>query len=323
MIDRKDWDRFDDVERSLSAIPRCGYKKNEDGDMVTKHDITLSGRKNAYRFMSSFPPEFHTGDGAGFDLKISNKVFNSLRRYSNKEQSHRRHKIRDKREDQATKEFAVDEFTRLLLYKMINAQLLENVNGVISTGKEAVILHADSDPNYTKSVLPKECVVKVFKTTLSEFKHRDKYIKDDYRFKDRYGSKQNSRNMVELWAEKEMANLCRLQKIGLPCPQVVALKKHVLVMSFIGSEHIAAPKLKDAQLKPVDWIIAYEQVVDAMKKMYTEAKLIHADLSQYNILWYEKQCWFIDVGQSVEASHPNAFHFLIRDCTNISSVSFN
>lgn len=39
--------------------------------------------------------------------------------------------------------------------------------------------------------IPKECAVKVFKTTLNEFKTRDKYIKDDYRFKERF-SKQVS-----------------------------------------------------------------------------------------------------------------------------------
>lgn len=167
----------------------------------------ISGRKNACKFMS-FPPEFHTGDGAGFDLQLSNKVFNSLKAHSRSEQS-RRHKIHDKREDRATAVFGVDEFTKLLLYKLINNGLLERVNGVISTGKEAVILHADTDPNYSECVLPKECVVKVFKTTLSEFKQRDKYIKDDYRFRDRFG-KSNSRNMVTLWAEKEMHNLVSL-----------------------------------------------------------------------------------------------------------------
>lgn len=318
VVDRKDWDRFDHTKRMISAIPRCGYHKTDDGNMVTKHDLSLSAEKNACKLMS-LPPEFHTGDAAGFDVKLSNKVFNSLKLYSSREQS-RRHYIHDKREDQATAEMGVDEFTRLLLYKLVNNQILERINGVISTGKEAVILHADSDPSYTKSVLPKECVIKVFKTTLSQYKQRDRYIKDDHRFKDRYGNKQNSRKMVHLWAEKEMANLSRLQKIGLPCPEVVTLKKHILVMSFIGSEHRAAPKLKDASLKPVDWIMAYEQVVDAMKKLYDEAKLIHADLSEYNILWHENKCWFIDVSQSVEPSHPNSYHFLYRDCTNISTV---
>lgn len=215
----------------------------------------------------------------------------------------------------------IDEFTRLLLYKLINNGLLERVNGVISTGKEAVILHADSGPNYTEAILPKECVIKVFKTTLSEFKQRDKYIKDDYRFKDRFG-KQNSKKMVTLWAEKEMHNLMRLKKAGIPCPDVVVLKKHILVMSFIGKDHRAAKKLKDAPLSLVDMILAYEQVIDVMKKLYTNANLVHADLSEYNILWYDGLCWFIDVGQSVEPSHPNAHIFLYRDCTNISTVSY-
>ena len=57
--------------------------------------------------------------------------------------------------------------------------------------------------------LPTECAIKVFKTTLNEFKNRDRYIKDDYRFKARFG-KQNPRKVVRMWAEKEMHNLKRL-----------------------------------------------------------------------------------------------------------------
>ena len=57
--------------------------------------------------------------------------------------------------------------------------------------------------------MPEECAVKVFKTTLNEFKTRDRYIKDDHRFRDRF-SKQNPRKVIRLWAEKEMCNLSRL-----------------------------------------------------------------------------------------------------------------
>lgn len=56
--------------------------------------------------------------------------------------------------------------------------------------------------------VPEEVAVKVFKTTLNEFKNRDTYIREDYRFKGRY-RKQNSRQLVQLWAEKEMHNLKR------------------------------------------------------------------------------------------------------------------
>jgi len=36
----------------------------------------------------------------------------------------------------------VDAKTRLILYKLVNQDLLESVNGVISTGKESVVFHA-------------------------------------------------------------------------------------------------------------------------------------------------------------------------------------
>lgn len=62
--------------------------------------------------------------------------------------------------------------------------------------------------------MPEECAVKVFKTTLNEFKTRDRYIKDDHRFKDRF-SKQNPRKIIRLWAEKEMCNLSRLAFINV------------------------------------------------------------------------------------------------------------
>lgn len=54
-----------------------------------------------------------------------------------------------------------------------------------------------------------------------------------------------------------------------------------------------------------------------MVKMFHGCHLVHADLSEYNILWYENKCWIIDVGQAVEPTHPHALHFLHRDCTNI------
>lgn len=91
-------------------------------------------------------------------------------------------------------------------------------------------------------------------------------------------------------------------------------------MSFIGQNHRPAPKLKDVLLDAASIIMAYDQVLDVMKKLYNDANLVHADLSEYNILWSDGQCWFIDVGQSVEPSHPNAHLFLFRDCTNISMV---
>ena len=58
-----------------------------------------------------------------------------------------------------------------------------------------------------------------------------------------------------------------------------------------------------------------------MKKMYHKCKLVHADLSEYNMLWHEDELYFIDVAQAVERMHPYAMEFLLRDCGNVVDVS--
>ncbi|XP_045500462.1 serine/threonine-protein kinase RIO3 [Colias croceus] len=313
ITERKDWDRFETNEKEFASLPKRGYII-KDGEMVTKHDGVINARRNACRVMA-FPPEVCTGDGAGFDMKLPNHAFNQLKEHT-RWNTARKHKMLDRKESQATAEMGLDESTRLILFKLINNGLLEDINGVISTGKESVVLHANSDPSYPDMVLPKECAIKVFKTTLNEFKTRDKYIEADYRFKDRF-SKQNPRKIVHMWAEKEMHNMMRIQKVGLNCPEMVCLKKHILVMSFIGKDNKPAPKLRDVILKPEQWESVYHEIVDAMNKLYNVGHLVHADLSEYNILWWENKCWFIDVSQSVQPDHPNGLEFLLRDCKNI------
>ena len=57
--------------------------------------------------------------------------------------------------------------------------------------------------------LATEVAIKVFKTTLNEFKTREKYVHGDHRFsKDDY-KKQNPRKIIKMWAMKECANLGR------------------------------------------------------------------------------------------------------------------
>jgi len=113
----------------------------------------------------------------------------------------RANRLHDK-QDKSTQEMSLDPKTSLILFKLVNADILEAIGGVISTGKEATIFYAPGGKS-KEMLVPKECVAKVFKTTLNEFKTREKYISDDYRFKDRY-KHLNPQKIVKLWAEKEM-----------------------------------------------------------------------------------------------------------------------
>ncbi|XP_061820998.1 serine/threonine-protein kinase RIO3 [Nerophis lumbriciformis] len=295
------------------TTPRKGFT-GKGKNITTKHDEVMCGRKNTAR-MDNFAPEVHVGDGLGMDLKLSNQVYNSLKQHCHNEQK-RSARLHEKKEH-STAEQAVDPRTRLLMYKMVNAGVLDNINGCISTGKESVVFHANGG-SLDEQPIPDEVVLKVFKTTLNEFKNRDRYIKDDYRFIDRF-TKLNPRKIIRLWAEKEMHNLSRMKKVGIPCPDVVMLRKHILVMSFIGKDHIPAPKLKDVMLSSDDMRDAYYQVLNMMQQLYQKCNLVHADLSEYNMLWHQGKVWLIDVSQSVEPLHPHGLEFLFRDCKNVST----
>ncbi|XP_076759742.1 serine/threonine-protein kinase RIO3 [Xylocopa sonorina] len=91
----RDFDRFVSIEKEYASIPRCGYRKmgGEGSQIVTKHDMLMSSRINACRVLQ-FPPGIHTGDTGGFDVKLNNKVFNTLRAHSHAQCSRQKAKAR-------------------------------------------------------------------------------------------------------------------------------------------------------------------------------------------------------------------------------------
>jgi serine/threonine-protein kinase RIO1 len=45
---------------------------------------------------------------------------------------------------------------------------------------------------------------------------------------------------------------------------------------------------------------------------------VHADLSAFNLLWWEEKLWLIDFPQAIDVTtNPHAFEYLHRDLTNI------
>jgi RIO kinase 1 len=222
--------------------------------------------------------------------------------------------------DRATSEQVLDPRTRLILYKLINTRVVSAINGCISTGKEANVYHAVRSEKGSADV--RELAIKVYKTSILVFKDRDQYVSGEFRFRNGYNRK-NPRKMVKLWAEKEMRNLKRLHTAGMLCPEPILLRQHVLVMSFMGVDGVPIPRLKDVDfISPTSskWGDIYVQVIAGMYRMFHECRLVHADLSEYNLLLTPAlEVVWIDVSQSVEMDHPRAIDFLRMDVRNVSS----
>jgi serine/threonine-protein kinase RIO1 len=59
------------------------------------------------------------------------------------------------------------------------------------------------------------------------------------------------------------------------------------------------------------------QVLLIARAMFLRCNLVHADLSQFNILVLDGRCHVLDVGQAVDVSHPRAMDFLLADMHNV------
>ncbi|KAM8851353.1 serine/threonine-protein kinase RIO1 [Spinachia spinachia] len=219
------------------------------------------------------------------------------------------YRVKDK-SDRATVEQVLDPRTRMILFKMLSRGVICEINGCISTGKEANVYHASTSAGESRAI-------KIYKTSILLFKDRDKYVSGEFRFRRGY-CKGNPRKMVRTWAEKEMRNLIRLQTAGIPSPEPKLLRSHVLLMSFIGKDDMPAPLLKNAALSESKARELYLEVLQNMRKMFQEARLVHADLSEFNMLYHNGGAYIIDVSQSVEHDHPHALDFLRKDCSNVN-----
>jgi RIO kinase 1 len=207
--------------------------------------------------------------------------------------------------DRKTLDQVFDKHTLLDLGKLISDDIFDIIDFPISSGKEANIFRAvTSDKQFI--------ALKIYRTATLAFRNIAQYINGDPRFKH---TRRNRRDFVYEWAKKEYHNLQLLQAAGVACPAPLKRVHNILVMDYIGDADQPAPLLKDVVLPQPQQ--TYTTVIEHIDKMYNSAKLVHADLSAYNILMFNDIPYIIDIGQGVLREHPNALVFLQRDIHNI------
>ncbi len=209
-------------------------------------------------------------------------------------------------EDRRVSSEVFDRKTMETLYKLANSNYLNILNGAISTGKEANVFKGVHEDGHIVAV-------KVYRISTSDFKKMQYYIQGDPRFKVRTT---NKRQLVDAWVTKEFRNLSRCLEAGMNVPKPIITKNNVLIMEFIGDEDgNAAPTLRDQG--PEDPEQMLEMIIDELKKMYQGAKLVHGDLSIFNILNHQEKPVIIDVSQSMVLDHPISRELLDRDIENL------
>jgi RIO kinase 1 len=215
--------------------------------------------------------------------------------------------IHDFTHERATIEEVFDQSTRMVLFRFLSKGILNEVNGVVSAGKEARVY-------WGKTKEGKELAVKIYLTSSAEFKKgMMMYIEGDYRFKN---VKHDTRSLIFTWAQKEYRNLQEAARAKICVPTPIALESNVLIMEFLGKNGVSAPTLKEQP--PDDPEKTYKLLLTYMKHLYQKAELVHGDLSEYNLITWKGKLVMFDMSQSVPTSHPLAQFLLNRDITNVN-----
>ena len=95
--------------------------------------------------------------------------------------------------------------------------------------------------------------------------------------------------------------------VSVPLP--IDQNRHVVVMSFVPGVTLSRATLAEPQA-------ILDRILDNVREAY-RLGIIHGDLSEFNVMVDEGQCWLIDWPQWVETAHPNAGEILARDIENI------
>ncbi len=209
-------------------------------------------------------------------------------------------------EDRQVIEEVFDKSTLMTIYDFMNKGAIDEIHGVVSAGKEARVY-------WGKDTKGNEIAIKIYLTSSADFKKgMIPYIEGDPRFSH---VRRDTRSLIFTWAQKEFKNLRRAKEAGVNVPEPLAVQKNVLLMKFIGKIGVRAPLMKETVLEDPQRI--FKLLLTYIKRLYRKGGLVHADLSEYNIMIWKKKPVVFDVAQSVLIKHPMAERFLQRDLKNI------
>ncbi len=187
-------------------------------------------------------------------------------------------------------------------------RVIKRALGIIKEGKESVIVLCEGPEEDYR-------ILKIYKIETSDFKRMEEYIIGDPRFK---SVRKKKRDLVYQWCRKEFSNLKKAQKAGVSAPEPYAFMRNILIMECVMDGDDIARSLDEMEKDELDdpeeffW-----KIVEELRKLYKNAKLIHADVSEFNILKSDNRPVLIDFAQSVLETHPMADMFLERDVNNL------
>ena len=196
-----------------------------------------------------------------------------------------------------------DRSTLLAVEELIARKNLEDLYGIVNAGKEARVYLGEDRQQ-------KPVAVKIYLISASDFRKRTVYIAGDRRFGN---LPSGSRDTIYLWTRKEFKNLQLAESAGIRVPKPITFLKNILLMEYIGTPPERAPTFAESEVDDDDYAWSFKTI----GALWNRAKMVHADLSEFNVFKTPDGDVLFDMGSAVLSSHPQAMDFLKRDVSNM------
>jgi RIO kinase 1 len=202
--------------------------------------------------------------------------------------------------------------------------LLADVLYLVKGGKEATVYCCRAAPNTGYGLL----AAKVFRPRRFRAMRNDSLYKVGRHLLNEEGKTiRQSRSMRALakgtrygkelasagWCHHEYDVLQELHRAGADVPKPVAVSHNAILMEYVGDQDVAAPILHSVTLAQAEAHALLGRLVENIEILLS-CYTIHADLSAYNVLYWEGAPKIIDFPQTVDVHrHPEAFRLFARD----------
>ncbi len=188
----------------------------------------------------------------------------------------------------------------LAVNALVKADVLEAFGKPVGVGKEADVYDALTPARQQVAVK----FHRLGRTSFRQTRRKRGYIAERQHISWLYQSR--------LAAQKEFEALKLVYSHGISVPKPIQQNRHVVVMGMIeGSELVDYTQI----LEPENVL---NEILLNLKKAYLEAGVVHADLSEFNIIVQpDGHILIIDWPQYTMKNHPNAEQLLKRDVRNI------
>ena len=209
-----------------------------------------------------------------------------------------------------------------------NGLIIDDILGKVKGGKEANVYCCAAHPTTgLELVAAKVYRPPMFRSLRNDARYRqgrsvmNEYGKSVYGRREALAMKNNTRFGQELrhvsWQETEFQTMQLLYDAGADVPKPVMQGKNVILMEYIGEAGTPAATLNQVTLEPLEARRIYDRLVRNLEIMLA-CHRVHADLSAFNILYWEGQFKIIDFPQAVDPRrNPDASDLFVRDVVRV------